>query len=370
MRVTIIQKSAGRGGAKNSLLESLAAMRNDGSIQPHVLAGESGPFVDRCSNLGVPCTITALPEWRKLLERLRFPAAMKKAAAIAGEHQPEWIISNEMWWAPHAARIAKHLGCRSAVILRDGIATIPKAKQYRLFDNDWILPVSSTIGDALRPDPLFRDRVQVLFNSVSVPKGTDSQASELDQKLRDYPSVRQWLLVVGKVGARKNQTDAVKVLRMLINDGHQDLGLLLAGDIDPDYAPAMNAAIAENQVADRVAMIGNFDGLQALFDRTDTVLLPSFREGLPRSLVESITANKPAFSFPCEGVEDIYGEHLPVFVSKESTAASLHATIRQAWDNPEQTDAGFAAVREKVLSRFSSAAHLARLKSLLGADLT
>ena len=175
----------------------------------------------------------------------------------------------------------------------------------------------------------------------------------------------RWLLVVGKVGARKNQTDAVKVLRLLLDDGHQDLGLLLAGDIDPDYAPAMEAAIADHQVRDRVAMIGNFDGLQALLERSDTVLLPSFREGLPRSLVESITAGKPAFSFPCEGVEDIYGEHLPVFVSKESTASSLHAVIRSAWANPAQTQSAFGEVRQNVLARFSAGAHLGRITSLL-----
>lgn len=365
MRVLFIQKSTGRGGAKNSLMESLTAMRKDGSIQPQVLVGEPGPFVDRCRNLEVPCSIVALPEWRKFFERLRFGSAMKEAAALARDHRPDWIISNEMWWGPHAARIASNLGCRSAVILRDGIATIPKAKQYRLFDNDLILPVSSTIGDALRPDPLFRDRVQILFNSVSVPEGNASQASELDEKLRAYPTVSRWLLVVGKVGARKNQTDAVKTLRLLINDGHRDLGLLLAGDIDPDYAPAMEAAISGNQLTDRVAMIGNFDGLQALLDRTDTVLLPSFREGLPRSLVESITAGKPAFSFPCEGVEDIYGEHLATFVSKESTAASLHAVIQRAWADPVTTGKAFDDVRHKVLARFSPRAHLDRITSLL-----
>lgn len=367
MRVVFIQKSAGRGGAKNSLMESLTALHQDGSVHPYVLAGESGPFVDRCRNLGVACSITALPEWRKLFERLRFSSAMNKASALAGGHRPDWIISNEMWWAPHAARIAKRLGCRSAVILRDGIATIPKAKQYRLFDNDLILPVSSTIGDALRPDPAFRDRVHVLYNSVSVPPTTASQSAELDGKLSAFPAVGRWLLVVGKVGARKNQTDAVKILRLLIDDGHEDLGLLLAGDVDPDYAPAMEAAISSNGVKDRVAMIGNFDGLAVLLERAHTVLLPSFREGLPRSLVESITAGKPAFSFPCEGVEDIFGDHLPTFVSQKSTAPSLHQVIRQAWEDTSLSASAFEAVRERVAAQFTPAAHLRNLKALLGA---
>jgi glycosyltransferase involved in cell wall biosynthesis len=367
MHLIFIQKSTDRGGAKRSLIESLTAMRNEGSIRPSVLVGSDGLFTASCDAIGVPHLAADLPEWRKFFERLKFSSAMKKAAGLLAEPRPDWIISNEMWWAPHAAAIAKHLGCRSAVILRDGIATIPKAHQYRLFQNDLILPVSSTIGNALTPDPVFRDRVHVLFNSVSVPAGTASQAAELDEKLRAFPNVRRWMLVVGKVCPRKNQADAVKIVRSLIDDGHPDLGLLLAGDVDPNYAAEMEAVICATGLAHQVAMIGNFDGLHALLERSDTVLLPSFREGLPRSLVEAIVVGKPAFSYPCEGVEDIFGTHRNVFVSTDSTPAALQSMIRKAWSAPETTADTFTEVRREVLERFSPEAHLNRLRSLLTA---
>lgn len=367
MNLVFIQKSTGRGGAKNSLSESLRAISTQADMRASCLVGEPGPFVTRCRDREIPCTETSLPEWRKFIQRLQFPTAMRRVAAGLQPSAPDWIISNEMWWAPHAAAIASQLGCRSAVILRDGIATVKKSLQYRLQDHDLILPVSSTIADALRPHPLLSPKVHVLFNSVSVPPTDADDVAELAKKLSPYPSVRRWLLVVGKLGARKNQAAAVEVLRALSDEGHDDLGLLLAGDIDPDYRPEMDAAIARSGLADRIAMIGNFDGLGALLDLADTILLPSFREGLPRSLVEAITAGKPAFSFPCEGVADIYGKHSDLFVSRENTASAMHATISAAWADPSRTAAAFSEVRSHVLETFSPQAHLARLRTLIGA---
>ncbi|MBX3740915.1 MAG: glycosyltransferase family 4 protein [Akkermansiaceae bacterium] len=365
MDIVFIQKFAGRGGSKNSLAESLAALSADGSVRLRVISSEKGQFTERCGRIGVPVTITPLPEWRKFFDRLRFKGAIRSIARNLSGPKPDWIISNEMWWAPQAAALSRELGCRSAVILRDGIATIRKSLQYRLQDHELILPVSSTIAEALTPHPEFSPKVHVLFNSVSVPAENPEDTRRLDQLLQPYPDVRRWLLVVGKLSPRKNQVDAVHVLRSLTDAGHAGLGLLLAGDIEPDYLPQMEKAISTHGLQDRVAMIGNFEGLSSLLERADTLLLPSFREGLPRSLVEAVTAGKPAFAFPCEGVEDIYGGHLPTFVSAESTAASLTAVIRHAWENPESTSAAFAKVREHVLRQFSPQEHARRLLSLL-----
>jgi glycosyltransferase involved in cell wall biosynthesis len=367
MNLVFIQKSTGRGGAKNSLAESLRVLIAQQDIHSQVVAGEPGPLLDRCAALGVPTTLAHLPEWRKFFDRLRFSGALKFLARNISGTSPDWIISNEMWWGPHAARLARHLGCRSAVILRDGIATIAKARQYRLFENDLILPVSSTIADALTPDPALAPRVHVLFNSVSLPQENPADRASLARLLEPFPHVGRWLLIVGKLGPRKNQAAAIHVLRALIDHGHADLGLLLAGDIDPLYQPEMNAAIAQTGLVGRVAMIGNFDGLTTLLESAHTVLLPSFREGLPRSIVEAVTANKPAFSYPCEGVDDIYGAHRSSFVSEDSTPAAMTGTIIRAWSDPSATAAAFEDVRAQVLSRFSPEAHLARLLSLLTA---
>ncbi len=365
MRLLFIQKSTGRGGAKNSLLETLTALRADGAWHPQVLAGEEGPFLERCAALGVPSRIAPLPEWRKLMERLKFRRAMKHAAAHYQNQSINWVISNEMWWGPHAARIARHLGCRSAVILRDGIATVRKSLQYRLQENDLILPVSTTIAKALQAHPAFQDRTEVLFNSVCLPDA-GATSEQIAPKLAEFQPVSRWLLVVGRVCARKRQTDAIQILRMMLANGESDLGLILAGDVDPDYEAELSEATADPEVAGRVLCLGNVDDLRTLLHHAHAVLLTSTREGLPRSLVESLLVPLPTFSYPCEGVEDIFGIHLKSFTSETSTPHSLYQVIRRAWSRPEETADAVRAVAANVERRFSRQAHFERLKSLLG----
>jgi glycosyltransferase involved in cell wall biosynthesis len=365
MKVLCIQKSTGRGGSKNSLLETLVAMRRDGNLQPYVIAGAKGQFTERCAEIGVPITVEQLPEWRKILERLAFSRKMRGIARKHAAAGIDWVISNEMWWTPHAVQIARLLGCRSAVVVRDGIATVKKSRQYRLDQCNLVLPVSSTICHSLQSHPALAGRVHVLFNSVSVPPVKPEDAAKLAGILKAFPYVGRWLLVVGKLGSRKNQADAVRVARALIDRGYRDLGLLLAGDIDPDYLPTMTAAIDECGLHGRVAMIGNFDGLAALLDQAHAVLLTSLREGLPRSLVEAICAGKPAFSYPCEGVEDIYGRHLGRFVSASSEPGALAQILQNVWSKPSETSHAFAVVRQLAMERFSPHAHLRRLKMLL-----
>jgi glycosyltransferase involved in cell wall biosynthesis len=251
------------------------------------------------------------------------------------------------------------------VIVRDGIATAQKAKQYELHNNHLILAVSSNIAVALKANPTFADRTHILFNSVSIPPAGPDDVYMLDRLLESHSSVRRWLLIVGKLSSRKNQADGVRVVRRLVDAGHRDVGLILAGDIDPDYQQEIKAVIDESKLNERVAMIGNFNGLQTLIDRAHMVLLTSFREGLPRSLVEAISAGKPAFTYPCEGVADIYGEQFARFVSPEFTPNSLHHKLQEALENPAEINLALCEIRERVKAQFSPAAHLARLKSLL-----
>ncbi len=369
MKVLYIQKSAGRGGAKNSLLETLAAIRRDGKIHPQVVVGGTGPLTDRCAEMGVPFSVESLPEWRKFLERLTFSRKIRRIARKHAAAGIDWVVSNEMWWAPHAAQLARLLGCRSAVVVRDGIATVGKSHQYRLGQNDLILPVSSTIANSLRSHPALAGRVHVLFNSISMPAVKPHDTEALARILQPFPDVARWLLVVGKLSPRKNQADAVRVTRALVDHGYRDLGLLLAGDIDPDYLPTMHAVVNECGLNGRVAMIGNFDGLAALLDLAHAVLLTSFREGLPRSLVEAISAGKPAFSYPCEGVEDIYGPNLDRFVSASSEPAALAQTLRNALTSPSETSLAFAEVKKSAAERFSPNEHLNRLRSLISGTI-
>ncbi len=362
-----LQKTAGRGGAKNRLLDTLAALQGGSDARLHVLCGETGEFTDRLAEMGVPCTVGTLPEWRKLGDRLRFGGAMRANLRKLPFQRADWVVSNEMWWAPHAGALARSLGARSAVIIRDGIATAPKARRYHLHRNDLLLPSSIQIAEGLRVDADLAARTQVFLDSVRLPPPVPAEvANALAERLKACPAVDRWLLVIGKLGPRKRQADAVRVLRRLLDLGHAGFGLALAGDCEPDYEAEMTAAIDACGVADRVLRLGNVPNVRPLFDLAEICLLTSLREALPGSVIEALEAGRPCFMYPCEGADDIFGTQRPDFVSESFDPDALAARIDAQMRQPEVLARHVGELQERALGLFSPAAHLGELQRAFG----
>jgi glycosyltransferase involved in cell wall biosynthesis len=368
--IVFIQKSAGRGGAKSRLLDTLGALKHGADCRLLVVCSEKGEFTRHCSDIGVPVLLHGLPEWRKLKGRLTFGSAMRSLAARLAGQDVRWVVSNEMWWAPHAAALASKIGARSATILRDGIADAVKGRKYRLHRCDLILPLSRQIERGLEEDPGLKSRSRLFHDGLILPPQKPESAALLDAAMHQVnPQVRRWLLVIGRVQPRKRQEDAVRTLKALMELGHQDLGLLVAGDCDADYEPVMRSAGQECGVTDRVVMLGNFSDIRSLFARADACLLTSLREALPGSVIESFLSGKPCFMYPCEGAEDIFGPHQEQFVSTAFDPRMLADKMDRLLRKPDVLAAETSALQARARSLFSIDAHLRSLAGLLGIGL-
>ncbi len=368
--LVFIQKTAVPGGAINRLFDTMHTLREGTDCRLHAVCAERGVFTERCDALDIPLTIHPLPEWRKLMERLLFPSAIHSLSTKLPFAKADWVISNEMWWAPHAAALAKRLAAKSAVILRDGIADSRKARKYRLHQNDLILPSSLKIAEGLQSDAEMAQRTHVFLDAVFLPAAKADTKAWLAEKTRHAcPAVKRWLLVVGRVQARKRQADAVHVLRGLIERGHDDLGLLVAGECDPEYELEMTSAICKCGMADRVVMLGNVNDVRTLYASAATCLLTSLREALPGSVMEALLSGRPCFMYPCEGAEDIYGPHLESFVSSSFVPEQLVEKIDALFRRPAELVSETAALKDRAENLFCYEAHLHSLKERLSVDM-
>ena len=85
----------------------------------------------------------------------------------------------------------------------------------------------------------------------------------------------------------KGLADCAGAARLLRAEG-RSLRFLLAGDPDPGNPAAVPDATLREWVADStVEWFGHVDDMPALFARADIVVLPSYREGLPKGLIEA-----------------------------------------------------------------------------------
>jgi glycosyltransferase involved in cell wall biosynthesis len=164
--------------------------------------------------------------------------------------------------------------------------------------------------------------------------------------------------VIGRVQPRKKQTDAVRVLRGLLDAGHTEYGLIIAGDCEPEYEPEMRAVIHETKLQDRVIMLGNFADIQTLFELNPICLLTSLREALPGSVMESLLAGRPCFMYPCEGAEDIFGPHQKLFVSDDFKPNQLVKKMTFLLADLDLLLSETEALQKRAQTLFSREAHL------------
>src|SRR5262249_3619785 len=113
----------------------------------------------------IPFVVVPFLAWRKWLERPRVASSLRRHwLPIVAPWRIALVHSNEFWWAPHAVRLARHLGVPAIVHLRDGHHTLQKARQYRLPEATGVLAVSTELRQQFAEDPKLLGKTRVLFN--------------------------------------------------------------------------------------------------------------------------------------------------------------------------------------------------------------
>jgi glycosyltransferase involved in cell wall biosynthesis len=358
VRILFIQKSGGPGGSKLSLLSTLRALHETDDLA--VLCQQSGDLGEQCRAMGIPVHVGHLPRWRNVLDRLTFGWAMDRIARALSDVHYDWIISNEMWWAPHATQLASRLSARSACILRDTLVAGRKERDYRLGQLHLVLAVS----DAIR-GTISHPHCHTLYNIVDPPQSDTAIDSKLSALLSRHEAVRRWLLLVGKMEPRKNQLAALDVLRRIREQGHADVGLLLVGGEERAYGGALREACGRMRLADQVVVAGHLPSAGSAFRLATATLCTSQREGLPRVVIESFLSGTPCFSYPLPGIEEILGSWRDVFATEVTGESQLADLVSPFLRQPAEALSAAKQVADRCASRFSSDAHARRLRALL-----
>jgi glycosyltransferase involved in cell wall biosynthesis len=152
--------------------------------------------------------------------------------------------------------------------------------------------------------------------------------------------------------------DAVKQLR---GAGHK-VELLLAGDIYPGNPSSLSESELDRiKTMDGVRVLGHIDDMPELFRYADIVVLPSYKEGTPRVLLEAGACGRPLIATDIAGCRGVVipgenGELVPigdVVALKDAIVKLMDAELRKCYGrrSREIIAAGFseASVIERTL---------------------
>ena len=169
------------------------------------------------------------------------------------------------------------------------------------------------------------------------------------------------LLHLASVTPRKDQLTVVDALAQ-IRDLPWTADLTGPVNVDPGYADQVQASIDRYGLADRIRLTGSRSGpeLEAAWDATDLLLLPSHAETWGMAVTEALARGIPAVVGLGTGAEEALGHapdgSLPGAVVPPGDPGALAAALRDLL-GPDRARAGAAAsARGRGLSRWQDTA--------------
>jgi glycosyltransferase involved in cell wall biosynthesis len=104
--------------------------------------------------------------------------------------------------------------------------------------------------------------------------------------------------------------------------------------------------------------VGELADVRPLLAAADVVVLPSYREGIPRAVMEAAATGRPVVAYDIRGVREVVPQGLGLLVPVGDVDALTAAVRRLVEDDDLRREAG-ARCAEQVRSSFSED-HVAR----------
>lgn len=235
-------------------------------------------------------------------------------------------------------------------------APAPVAKQVRkMFSGAAIVLVLGqvwrdyVIGQA----PEIADRVRILPNASPAPEAAQAVQASADQP----PNI----LFLGHVGPRKGVPELVRALAALPRTYPWRAVIAGNGAVEETRAEIERLGLSE-----RVSLPGwvGPDKVRELLAASDIVVLPSYEENLPMSVIEGMAYGRAVVATPVGAVEDILQDGTTGLLVPVGDAGALAEALRKLLENPGLRRAIGSAAAEFHRQNLDMRVYVARLGAI------
>jgi glycosyltransferase involved in cell wall biosynthesis len=217
----------------------------------------------------------------------------------------------------------------------------------------------------------FRDRLGVPADAVVLIRGAGVDVREFAPAAEE-PAGPLRVVLVARMLADKGIHEAVAAARLL-RALRDDVKIVLAGRDDPENPAAIPRVQLDAWAGEGlVEILGHVEDVPALLRSCHVALLPSYREGLPKSLLEAAACGLPIIAADVPGCREICLDGVNGLLVPARRAEPIARAIECLADDPGLRRAMGAASRSLAVAEFDeeivAQATMALYADLLGGE--
>jgi glycosyltransferase involved in cell wall biosynthesis len=180
--------------------------------------------------------------------------------------------------------------------------------------------------------------------------GVDTMRFQPADGPRGIPRMR--VLLASRLLWDKGIREYLEAARILRGE-KLDIEFLLAGTPDSgNPASVPPSQVTKWQQEGIVSYLGHVADMPRLMREVDLVVLPSYREGVPRSLLEAAACALPIVTTDVPGCREVVNHRENGLLVPSRDAKALAAAIRECYERPAERARMGRVGREKVLKEF------------------
>ena len=195
-------------------------------------------------------------------------------------------------------------------------------------------------------------KLRYIGNGVVLDRFTESVPAVPTQ------SSKPVVLMVSRLVKEKGCSDFLELARRLADTAT----FVHVGPTENDQRDAISAEEI-SRASEYVTFVGAVDDVRPYLAAADIVVLPSYREGIPRVAMEAAAAGKPVVGYDVRGVREVIDSSSGLLVHRGDTAALSKVVVELLADPDRRSKLG-ELCRDRVLDGFSEGAVIERLRNV------
>ena len=208
-------------------------------------------------------------------------------------------------------------------------------------------------ADAVNHGIAARERVLAIGNGVDVARFDSDKVGAGDTARRMF-GIPESAFVVGMIGRQVREKGIAEFLHAAtrLASKHTNVWFLLVGErLASDHSGSVDSefAAAKSALGDRLVAPGSRSDIPECLAAMDLFCLPSWREGMPRTIIEAMMMGKPVVATDIRGArEEVVPDETGVLVPTRSPDR-LAGAIARFIDDPDWSRRLGTAGRERAL---------------------
>jgi len=311
---------------------------------------------------------------RRSVHPARELGVLRRIAAIYRSEKPDIVHHFTIKCVVYGSLAAAWHGIRNRINAIEGMG-------YVYTSNDWFARLLRPFVDALTRHAVTAERSRLIVHNsddLAVLNGAQPKAANvrlimgagidttLFRPAAECPEGTTRVLFASRLLRDKGLLEFVEAARELKHTC-PDIDFLIAGTPDPGNPTSVSSDIVKAWHASGcITYLGHVDDIPALLRSVHLVVLPSYREGAPRILIEAAAAGLPVVATDVPGCRDVVEQGVNGLLVPVRQVAGLRDAIRLLHERPDERARMGNAARRKAIDEFDESIVFAKTFAVYG----